>query len=125
MNTKMKAGSLELWIFLGCFAIILHFLPVHSSFAQFHYDLTPSISVSETYDDNIYLNDSNEKSDYITAVTPGLSLNILSQNTQLELSYAPTFVRYDDEDENKVCVISHLCGTPYHFFDGVAAADDG
>ena len=100
MNTKLKAGSQELWFFWGCFAMIFLFLPVHSSFAQFHYELTPSISVSETYDDNIYLNSSDETSDYITEVTPGLSLNILSQNTQLELTYAPTFVRYDDEDEN-------------------------
>ena len=99
----MKSGSEALWFFLGYFvllSVILLFLPVHFAFAQYHYELTPSISVSETYDDNIYLNSTDETSDYITGVTPGLSLNILSPKMQLELAYAPTFVWYAKEDGN-------------------------
>ena len=100
MNPKMKDGSEELWFFLGYFVlllVILLFLPVHFAFAQFHYELIPSISVSETYDDNINVDSIDKTSDYITGVSPGLSLNILSQKMQLGFSYAPTFVWYGNE----------------------------
>jgi hypothetical protein len=97
MNPKMKAGSEELWFFLGYFVLLLFLLPVHFAFAQYHYELIPSISVSETYDDNINQNSIDKTSDYITGVSPGLSLNILSQKMQLGFSYAPTFVWYANE----------------------------
>jgi len=90
--------SLKSRIFCG--VVLSVFLPIHFAFAQVHYELIPSISVSETYDDNIYLNSSDETSDYITGVSPGLSLNILSQKMQFEFEYAPTFVWYAKEDGN-------------------------
>ncbi len=80
--------------------MILLLLPVHFAFAQYHYELTPSISVRETYDDNIYLEFTDATSDYITEVSPGLSLNILSQKMQFDLEYAPTFVWYAKEYGN-------------------------
>ena len=60
----------------------------------------PAISVNETYDDNIYLTRTDKTSDFITAVTPSLALNILSQHTKLGVSYAPSFVWYADYSEN-------------------------
>jgi hypothetical protein len=84
----------------GCFLLILLFGFSTTAFAKYHFDFTPSISMSEIYDDNIYLSSTNEKSDYITAVTPGFSLNILSESNHLDLSYAPSFVWYDKEDQN-------------------------
>jgi hypothetical protein len=68
--------------------------------AQRQIELIPSISVSETYDDNIFLSQRNERSDYITAVTPSLTLNTLSEYTKLGLNYRPTFVWYADFSEN-------------------------
>jgi len=97
MNPKMKAGSQELYSFLGYFVllpVILILLPVHFAFAQYHYELTPSISVGEVYDDNIYLEFTDPTSDYITEVSPGLNLNILSPKMQFEVEYIPTFVWY-------------------------------
>ena len=99
----MKAGSEELCFFSGYFVllpVILVLLPVHFAFAQYHYELTPSISVGEVYDDNIYLEFTDTTSDYITEVSPGLNLNILSPKMQLEIAYAPTFVWYAKEDGN-------------------------
>lgn len=84
----------------GSFLLILLFGFSTTAFAKYHFDFIPSISVSEVYDDNIYLSSTNEKSDYITTVTPGFSLNVLSENNHLELSYAPSFVWYDKEDQN-------------------------
>jgi len=82
------------------FSLICIFLVASSGSAQHHFDLTPSISVSETYDDNIYLDPDHETSDYITAVTPRVSLALVKQYTRLELAYAPSFVWYKDEDDN-------------------------
>jgi hypothetical protein len=71
--------------------------PVH---AQTKIEVTPMITVSETYDDNIDLTKTNKKSDYIATVTPGAILALRSEKTNLSLSYYPSFVRYADYDEN-------------------------
>jgi hypothetical protein len=77
---------------------LLFFSPV-SVWAQHYYELTPAISVSETYDDNIYLDEANEIDDYITAVTPSLELDVQSEQTAFSFSYAPSFVFYDENTE--------------------------
>lgn len=69
------------------------------AFAQFHYQLTPGISISETYDDNIDFTPTNEISDYITGITPSLNFDILTERTNLALYYAPTFVFYRDNKQ--------------------------
>jgi hypothetical protein len=69
-------------------------------FAQRHIELIPGISVAERYDDNVFLDNTNEQSDFITAVSPSLALNLLSQYTELSLGYTPTFVRYSDFSQN-------------------------
>ncbi len=79
---------------------ILLLLTTQASYAQTHMELTPSLSITEEYDDNIYLSNTNEISDYTTMVSPGLSFSLLSQYTQLELEYAPTFVWYSEESED-------------------------
>lgn len=71
-----------------------------SVWAQDQIEFTPSISVSETYDDNVFLSERNERSDYITAVTPSLTLNVLTDKTKLGMNYRPTFVWYSDFSEN-------------------------
>lgn len=68
--------------------------------AEYRYQLTPSISVGEVYDDNIDLSRDNKKSDYITGATPGIDFHILSRKTSLRIKYAPTFVRYARESGN-------------------------
>ena len=79
------------------FVFTLIFLPAHMSHAQIHKEFTPTISIIEEYDDNIYLSDRNEISSYITMTSPGFNFNFLAQHTQLELEYAPTFVWYSEE----------------------------
>ena len=79
--------------------VSLFFSPV-LALAQHRYEFTPAISVSETYDDNINLDPTNERDDYITAVTPSIALSILAENTDLTLHYAPSFVFYDENSED-------------------------
>jgi hypothetical protein len=68
--------------------------------AKYQVELTPSFTVSEVYDDNIDLDYTDEKSDYITTASPSLNLSILSMKSNLQLRYSPTFVWYDDADQN-------------------------
>lgn len=63
-------------------------------------EITPMITVGETYDDNIFLDKDNKKSDYITTVSPGIRFNIYSRDSGLDLYYSPTFVKYHDYSGN-------------------------
>jgi hypothetical protein len=71
-------------------------VPAH---AQTRIEVTPMITVSETYDDNINLTRTNKVSDYITVVTPGVALNLSREHTNLQLNYAPSFYRYAENDD--------------------------
>ena len=93
MKTFFKTGAVVS-------SLVFLFLSVLPAFAQYRYELTPAISVSETYDDNIDLVPTNEIDDYITAVTPSIALSILTEKTDFTLYYAPSFVFYDENTEN-------------------------
>jgi hypothetical protein len=77
-------------------------LPIMSPdcFAQNRFEITPSISVKETYDDNINLTKENKIDDFITVVSPGIALALVREHTNLQLGYTLGFVRYADQDEN-------------------------
>ena len=75
----------------------LFFFVVPASAADI--DFTPRISVSEEYSDNIDLDPSDEKDDFITTVTPGFSLDIDARSSGLTLSYDAGYSFYDEYDE--------------------------
>jgi len=100
MNLRSEAKLSKLWLLLGILVLVHLVLCPGLCCAQHLIELTPSLLVRETYDDNIYLDATDEQSDYITTVTPSLSLQLLSENTHLEMLYAPTFVWYNKEDQN-------------------------
>ena len=85
----------KIWILLVSFL----FLSPVLACADYRFELIPRISVSEVYDDNINLDYTNEKSDYLTTVSPGIDLTISSANTSLSLDYAPTWVWYNEYDQ--------------------------
>ena len=62
-------------------------------------DFTPRISVSEVYSDNINLDASDEKEDFITTITPGFSLDIDDRSSGMSLSYDAGYSFYDEYDE--------------------------
>jgi hypothetical protein len=111
MSIKSGVAMHKLWLVSGSVFLILLLFQAQTSFAQYRIELTPSVSVGELFDDNIYLDSTNEKSDYITEVSPGLNLNVLSEHSKLELAYAPTFVWYADEDQNNT--VRHLGSVSY------------
>ena len=91
MNSNFKHYFLAVLIFSV-------FLSYNSAFCQTKYEITPGISVGETYDDNIGLDNTNEVSDYITDITPSIIVDILSEKTKLDLRYRPSFVWYAQSD---------------------------
>jgi len=90
MNKSVRPKSYTL------LTLILILLSIQTSFAQTHIELVPTLSFSEQYDDNIYLSAYNERSSYVTMISPGFSLSFLKENTQLALEYVPTFVWYSE-----------------------------
>ncbi len=62
-----------------------------------------STSLAEKYDDNIYLDEHDEEDDFITSLTPAVSISYLTENTNLSLSYHPEFEFYaENSDENDI-----------------------
>ena len=61
--------------------------------------LTPRVSLQEQYDDNIYLEADNEDSDWITLVSPGISLALEGPDTTMNLDYEAGFSFYQDDTD--------------------------
>jgi len=98
MHLSMKQKKSCLSSVLNFLLLVLLLALPRLSVAQSHFELTPYLSFTEEYDDNLFLSSANEESAYITMVSPGLSLSLLKQSMQLELEYAPTFVWYSEND---------------------------
>jgi uncharacterized protein (PEP-CTERM system associated) len=67
---------------------------------EYRIELIPTLVIGQEYDDNIDLESENEKSDYITTVSPQIQLNINSGTNGLNLGYSPTWVWYHEYTEN-------------------------
>ncbi|MGD9157960.1 MAG: outer membrane beta-barrel protein [Desulfobacteraceae bacterium] len=76
------------------------FLVPQTLFASYQVEVTPSLTLSELYDDNIYLDNLNKQDDWITSISPGLNLDISSQKNNFILNYSPSIVRYKERDDN-------------------------
>jgi hypothetical protein len=69
-------------------------------YAKYKYEVTPGISIGEIFDDNIDLNKVNKKSDWVTTISPGILVNLISEKSNLLFNYSPTIVRYRLETQN-------------------------
>ena len=58
--------------------------------------LTPRLSAGVEYTDNVRLVPENPESDYITTVTPGITLAFIGRPAGLTLDYDPFYVDYAD-----------------------------
>jgi len=63
------------------------------------FEWSTRISLSEEYDDNIFLASDNEEDDWITSVTPGLTLSVIMEETEVNLNYDLGFVWYATNNE--------------------------
>jgi len=77
------------WLFLSCFS-----WAVPSVRAECRYKFTPSLSIDEKYDDNIFLRSTDETSDWTSTISPALSLDAQCSTRGITLNYIPGFVFY-------------------------------
>jgi len=68
--------------------------------AEYSLEVTPSMTMTETYDDNIYLTDADKKADFTTALSPGIGVELSSVKSLLAVEYAPTWVWYAENDQH-------------------------
>jgi len=67
----------------------------------FQTTFSPRLSVGEEFTDNVFLSsDNTTETDFITTVSPGISLGLLWQTAGLDLFYDPSYAYYDEYDEN-------------------------
>ena len=97
-NTGSLSRNFFTKLRIYCFIIAILFISAKTVYA-FEYSADLSLSLSEEYDDNVFLNSSNEKNDFITYVSPGLNFNISSRHSRLSLGYLPTFSYYSSHDD--------------------------
>jgi uncharacterized protein (PEP-CTERM system associated) len=55
---------------------------------------TPSLTLQEAYNDNVFQSEQDRRWDMITYVTPGLAIYGDTQNVQLRFNYAPSLIYY-------------------------------
>ena len=77
---------------------LLLFFPVKAVMA-YEYTLGVSLSLSEEYNDNIFLEHSDRKSDFITYLSPGIDFSLKSINSELRLGYYPVFSYYNSHNK--------------------------
>lgn len=92
--------------------------------------IVPSLTITQSYSDNIYLEDENEKDDYITAVSPEVLLDVaVVPRTYFSFKYHGDFLAYADADnfrgDNHLGSFSFNSETAKgsHFLVGVSAED--
>jgi hypothetical protein len=74
--------------------------------AKNQFEITPTISISELYDDNINLSNNDLKADWITTLSPNINVNIRSEKNKFLFSYTPAFVRYKNRNQSNT--INHF-----------------
>ncbi len=90
----------------------------------------PSVSVTQSYSDNIYLEEKNGSEDYITAISPGIILDLaVAPRNYFSLDYRGSFLSYAYTDNFKKYY--HMGSLSFnsetakdsHFVAGVSAED--
>jgi hypothetical protein len=81
--------------------LFLSVLPFFTSNTWAEFKITPSISLREEYDDNIYLTADDEEADFITSIYPSVSLSYITNLLRLSLDFGFNFRFYaHNPDEN-------------------------
>lgn len=62
--------------------------------------ITPSLTISEEYTDNVDQDATGEREEFITVISPRISLNMQEQRYQASFSYSPGFTLYHREEDS-------------------------
>ena len=100
-RTKWDSALLRRYVPWGM-GVLAWMLAVPAPYAQ-RLTLTPSLSVGERYDSNIFQDPSGEIDDFITLVSPGISVDYISTEptpeTKLEFDYRADFEFFADRSD--------------------------
>jgi hypothetical protein len=88
MKTIVVIGLL-----VGAIAILL-VGPVRADIRYENFTLLPELDLQEMYRSNLFLTQSDKKSDYVTTVTPGIGLKYLFGQSEFDLGYKVGFVNF-------------------------------
>ena len=81
--------------------LLITIIQLHVTAHAATWSFDPRISVEETYTDNVFLDSSNERDDFITEITPGINITGSGRNLQLDFDYQLQNLLYaDDSDLN-------------------------
>ena len=83
--------------FRVCFFLLISFMASSIVWAQAEFH--PRISLSEEYNDNIFLAEDNEQDDWITTVSPGFNLTYKNKSIRALIDYNMRFRFYADHTE--------------------------
>lgn len=99
-------------------ALLLAAPSVHARF-----DVTPSLSVRETYHDNLFLTEEDEEEDFVTEIVPAIGAMVENAVFRLDASYSLHFLKYrENTDLDEECVgdvqraASALSTSPWYGF---------
>ena len=90
--TTLRAGSstiIPLGLFLLCAG---GWVPARAIAGDFQ--VTPTVTLSEEYNDNVDASAANRRTDYITHLQPGLALHYLSANSVWDAAYNPEYINF-------------------------------
>jgi uncharacterized protein (PEP-CTERM system associated) len=89
--------------FITSTGVFLNILLISGSVVAAKWEVTPSVTVREIYSDNINLEANNEDSDFVTDVTPGITVVGEGKRLNLQFDYRMQGLAYaDDSDRNTV-----------------------
>ena len=88
--------------------LIVFFLLDGAAKADIRHQFLSSLNLSQEYTDNYNLNPENEKSEWLTHVSPTLKYRLLGKRSQIELNYSPKATYYLKREEETD--LSHEAG---------------
>lgn len=81
--------------------------------ADFYSKLHPHITISEQYNDNVYLTKTDKKEDFITTVSPGIRFANMDNKSGIELDYTLNAVFYAKESDRNYIGHNALFSSKY------------
>jgi hypothetical protein len=87
---------IKIFVGIGLFVLLS---PATGAWAEM--EIHPHLMVEEEYNDNIFLDDTNEEEDWITTIQPGITLNYRNRSVEATADYSLRYRFYkENSDEN-------------------------
>lgn len=100
--------------------VVIMALGASTSSLALDYNADLALSLTEQYNDNIFLSHSDKVGDYSTVIAPSVALSTRTEKSDVMINYSPTFIYYNSNSERNS--ISHQAsGTGHIRISEVAA----